>query len=197
MPDAAPGPSASGRAPRFRRGWGRGFLMAAVACGAVVALGVGAVLVLLDGQLPGGPGGTSVAADEPYYHTTAELEASADLVVRAKLGTGRTENRDGVTNMVAPAKIIATAKGGAVPGSSIEVAYTPPGTSSEAADLVPGKEYVLLLSGGGDGRYYLVNTTQGWYEVDGDGRMTDREIFPDVGPVGLSAGVRRGLGLVG
>ncbi|MEW1722865.1 hypothetical protein [Streptomyces sp. NPDC093109] len=174
--------------------------MAAVACGAAVAIGGGAVLVL-DGQLPGGSGSASVLGDEPYYGTTAELEDSADLIVRVKLGAGHEETHDGMTDTVARAEVLATAKGES-PGDAINVAYTAPGSGPETAGLRAGTEYVLLLSDGEDGRYYLVNTTQGWYEVDGDGRMAGRGRGPVGGEesvVGLSAGVRKalGLGLVG
>ncbi|APU13250.1 MULTISPECIES: hypothetical protein [Actinoalloteichus] len=36
-----------------------------------------------------------------------------------------------------------------------------------SADLVEGEEYVLLLTAFEDGRHVLVDTTQGYYEVEG------------------------------
>lgn len=176
----------------------RGLLLAVVACGAVLAVG-GAFLGLHGGSPAGsgshqaggpgaGPAGSAVA-DEPSYGSTAELEDAANLIVRARVGDGRQESVEGVDTTVATAKVLATAKG-AAPGDSLEVAYTTPGSGPETTSFTAGKEYVLLLDNGPGGRFVLVNTTQGWYEVRGDAPVAGKD-----NRVGLSAGVRDALGL--
>ncbi|MFI1939138.1 hypothetical protein ACH44C_18515 [Streptomyces purpureus] len=146
--------------PRRRRG----VLIAAVACGAAAA--VAAIAVFAAGG-PDGPGsGGGLVADEPHYPSTAELEGAADLIVRAKLGAGTERTTDDITSTVAPAEVLATAKGTA-PGGQVTVSYTPPGSGPETAALEAGREYVFLLEHQDDGRYTLVNTAQGAYGVSG------------------------------
>ncbi|MFI1534570.1 hypothetical protein [Streptomyces anandii] len=184
--------SAPGRSSR------RGVLLAAVACGAVLAVG-GGFLGLHGGSPAGsgshrasgpgiGPGGSAMA-DEPSYGSTAELEGAASLIVRARVGEGHQESVEGVDTTVATAKVVAGAKG-AIPGDSVEVAYTTPGTGPETTSFTSGKEYVLLLDKGPGGRFVLVNTTQGWYEVRGNAPVAGKDNH-----VGLSADVRKALGL--
>ncbi|MEV7870059.1 hypothetical protein AB0P17_29115 [Streptomyces sp. NPDC088124] len=186
--DGAAGTVATGarRAPR------RSFLMAAVACGAAAVIGgVSLFLLQSDPAGPGGGTGGGTLADEPYFETTAQLEGVANVIVRAKLGAGREENADDISTTVATAEVVATAKG-TTPGGSIEVAYTTPGSGPETAGLTAGKEYVLLLEESDGGRYILVNTTQGWYGVGGDGR---RAVAGSDNDVSLSPGVLKALRL--
>ncbi|MFJ2213105.1 hypothetical protein ACIQVO_26760 [Streptomyces sp. NPDC101062] len=184
------------RTVAVRRSPRRGFMTAVVACGAAAVIG-GATFFLLPGDpaAPGegpgaGPGGGAVA-DEPYFGTTAQLEGVATVIVRARLGAGREEDADDIRTTVATADVVATAKG-KTPGDSIEVAYTTPGSGPETAGLTAGKEYVLLLEESGDGGYVLVNTTQGWYGVGGDGR---RAVAGNDNDVALSPGVLKALRL--
>ncbi|ARF74848.1 hypothetical protein B7C62_23380 [Kitasatospora albolonga] len=171
-------PSASRRVPR------RGLLVAAGACTAAAVI-VGVVAVLNGPYEPGG----GVLADEPFYASTAELEEAADLIVLARLGAGREETVDGIDRTTVTAAVAATAKG-AAPGRTVEVSYTTPGSGPETADLAEGKEYVLLLDAQDDGRFTLVNTTQGAYGVDGG-----RAVAGADNDVVLSAGVLKALSL--
>ncbi|MGW4220901.1 hypothetical protein ACWEJZ_28290 [Streptomyces bacillaris] len=90
---------------------------------------------------------------------------------------------------VATAVVAATAKG-ADPGRTVEVSYTTPGSGPETAGLTEGKEYVLLLDAQDDGRFTLVNTTQGVYEVNGG-----RAVAGADNDVTLSTGVLKALRL--
>ncbi|MGR3933795.1 hypothetical protein [Streptomyces sp. BRA346] len=182
------GPGGATPAAAPRRSSRRGFVMAAVACGAAVALG-GVTHFGLESD-PAGPGaGPGVMVDEPSYGSTAGLEGAADVIVRARLGAGREETDDDVRSTVATAKVVATAKG-KTSGDAIQVAYTTPGSGPETAGLGAGKEYVLLLERGDGGRYFLVNTTQGWYAVEGGAAVAGKD-----NDVALSPGVRRALRL--
>ncbi|MEU6593634.1 hypothetical protein ABZ923_31175 [Streptomyces sp. NPDC046881] len=197
-PDGTPPPAAGRRAPR------RGYLMAAVACGAAVA--IGAVTLFGPQGDPAGPSGHlagrgsepagasadtdgGISADEPYFDSTAELEGAANVIVRARLGSGHEETDGGVRTTVATAKVVATAKG-RTPGDAIRVSYTTPGSGPETAGLTADKEYVLLLDRGEGGDYVLVNTTQGWYEVEGGAAVAAQD-----NGVALSPGVRKALRL--
>ncbi|MEV7087677.1 hypothetical protein AB0O07_17540 [Streptomyces sp. NPDC093085] len=178
----------------------RGFLLTAAACGVAVVVG-GAALLLAPGgpadfaDTGGGPG--QIVIDQPYYETTARLEGAARVIVRVELGPGRAENPDdpegtgGLPMTVAAARVVATGKG-TVPGRSIEVAYMTPGTGPETPGLTAGREYVLLLKEDDDGRYGLVNTTQGWYGIDATGR---RAVPGKENGVALSPGVLKALRL--
>ncbi|QTD96818.1 hypothetical protein [Streptomyces cyanogenus] len=197
-PDGTPPPAAPRRAPR------RGSLMTAMACVATVA--IGAVTVFSLQSDPAGPGGHQagrssepagagegtdggISADEPYFDSTAKLEGAATVIVRARLGSGHEETGDGVRTTVATAKVVATAKG-ETPGDAIRLSYTTPGSGPETASLTAGKEYVLLLDKGEGGSYVLVNTTQGWYEVEGGAAVAAKD-----NGVALSPGVRKALRL--
>ena len=70
------------------------------------------------------------------------------------------------------------------------MAYATPGSGPETAGLGAGKEYVLLLEKGEGGRYFLVNTTQGWYAVEGGAAVAGKG-----NDVVLSPGVRKALRL--
>ncbi len=173
-------------APRARWAPARGLRLATAAC--VAAAVIAAALFFGLGADPDGSpgGGGGGRADEPYYGSTAELEGAADVVLRARLGAGRAVD-DATT--VAPAQVVATAKG-RTPDTTIDLAYTTPGTGPETAPLKAGREYVLLLSHGDDGRYYLVSTVQGWYEIDDGAAVADED-----NPVRLSPQVREALDL--
>lgn len=93
-----------------RRPSRRGVLVAAVACTAAAVVAGVAVFALDDPKEPGGGGGGPMA-DEPYFRTTAELESASVLIVRARLGAGHEETTDGLTETVATAQVLATAKG--------------------------------------------------------------------------------------
>lgn len=147
--------------------------MAAVACTAAAVVAGVAVFALNDPKEPGGGGGGPMA-DEPYFRTTAELESASVLIVRARLGAGHEETSDGLTETVATAEVLATAKGTSPTGGRIELAYTTPGSGPETADLAAGKEYVLLLDELDGGRFTPVNTTQGVYGVDGGHAVSRR-----------------------
>ncbi|MET9450884.1 hypothetical protein [Streptomyces cinerochromogenes] len=198
------GPHGATPPAAVRRSSRRGVLTAAVAC-AVTAVLAGVTVLSLHGD-PAGPGGHRAGsrsgsagpdeaagggalADEPSFGNTADLEGAADVIVRARLGAGHEETVDGVRTTVAPAQVLATAKGG-TPGDSVEVSYTTPGTGPETAGLTAGKEYVLLLDKGEGGRFVLVNTTQGWYEVEGGAAVAAQG-----NRVALSPGVREALRL--
>jgi len=174
-------------APRSSR---RGFLVAAVACTAAAVVATVAVFALNDPKEPGEGGGDPMA-DEPYFGTTAELEGASVLIVRARLGAGHEETTDGLTETVATAQVLATAKGAFPTGTRIELAYTTPGSGPETADLAAGKEYVLLLDELDGNRFTPVNTTQGVYGVE-DGHA----VAGDDNDVTLSAGVLKALRLL-
>lgn len=165
--------------------------MAAVACTAATVVAGVAVLALQDPKQPGGgDGGGSGLADEPYFAKTAELEAASVLIVRARLGAGHEETVDGLTETVATAEVVATAKGGSPAGSEIELAYTTPGSGPETAELAAGKEYVLLLDELDGGRFTLINTTQGAYGIEGGHAVAGGD-----NDVTLSPGVLKALRL--
>jgi hypothetical protein len=172
-----------------RRPSRRGVLVAAVACTAAAVVAGVAVFALNDPKEPGGGGGGPMA-DEPYFRTTAELESASVLIVRARLGAGHEETSDGLTETVATAEVLATAKGTSPTGGRIELAYTTPGSGPETADLAAGKEYVLLLDELDGGRFTPVNTTQGVYGVDGGHAVAGAD-----NDVTLSAGVIKALKL--
>ena len=188
--DAAP-PAAAQRPRR------RGLLMAAAACGAAAVIGTTVFTLQPDSTGPGsdpagpvqGPGGGGAAADEPYFDSTARLEGAANVIVRARLGDGREETADGESTTVAPAEVLATAKG-KPSGKAIEVTYTTPGSGPETAGFTAGGEYVLLLEKSEDGGYLLVNTTQGWYGVEDGTAVSGKD-----NDVDLSPGVRKALRL--
>ncbi|GEM_PF-3090365 len=161
---AATPPGSGPRRPTPRR---TGLLVgvAALAVG-VVAVGAAVVVPML-GDGGTGAGGGGLAADEPFYGTTAELEAAADLVVRGSITGTEQDSSQGYEQTVASVDVAATAAGDVAPGSTLEVAYTTPGSGPESpVGLAVGGEYVLLLVAGDDGRAYLVNTTQGYFTVE-------------------------------
>jgi hypothetical protein len=168
------------RTPVRRRTLVWGLAAAAVA---VAAVGVAGAIVLRD-QAPPPP-----MSDQPFYGTTAELEDSAEAIVRGTIGATRTVTRDGITETVATVAVSKVAKGGPKPGSSIEIAYS--STGPEQADGIrQGGEYVLLLQSRDATTWNLVNTTQGYYTVAG-GRLTPT----DDNTVALSAAVTSSLGV--
>ncbi|MCZ4510735.1 hypothetical protein O3Q52_21590 [Streptomyces sp. ActVer] len=191
--EAAERQAGQGRGVWSRRSSRRGVLVAAVACTAAAVVAGVAVLALQDPKKPGGGGGDgggSGLADEPYFAKTAELEAASVLIVRARLGAGHEETVDGLTETVATAEVVATAKGGSPAGSEIELAYTTPGSGPETAELAAGKEYVLLLDELDGGRFTLINTTQGVYGIEGGHAVAGGD-----NDVTLSPGVLKALRL--
>ncbi|KUJ37195.1 hypothetical protein ACZ90_69705 [Streptomyces albus subsp. albus] len=190
-------PPPTGRAePRSGRPVRRGVLLGGLALGAAAAVAAVAMAVHApDGSpSPGGRAGGSggVVADEPYYPASASLESSADVIVRARIGAGRQETEDGVDYTVAPARVLAIAKG-KVAGRSVLVVHTTPGSGNpETAALDEGQEYVLLLRRNPDGRFGLVNTVQGTYRVEAGKAVPDED-----NEVRLSARVLTALGLAG
>ena len=155
------GPAGAVRTQRPSR---RGILVSAIACTAAAVVATVAVLALNGSKEPGGS--DIPMADEPYYRTTAALEDASVLIVRARLGVGHEETTDGLTETVATAQVLATAKGASPAGGRIELAYTTPGSGPETADLAAGKEYVLLLDTLDGNHFTPVNTTQGVYGVE-------------------------------
>ncbi|WP_034624768.1 hypothetical protein [Cellulomonas cellasea] len=140
--------------------------LVAVAGVAAVLVGVAAVALLGGGAAP------PSSADEPFYATTAELEASADLVVRGTLGAGSQDTDAGYPQTRADVAVTHVARGDAATGDTVTVAYTTPGSGPETATgLVEGREYVLLLSVAEDGTGYLVSSVQGYYAVEDGGRL--------------------------
>ncbi|MFJ3825754.1 hypothetical protein [Streptomyces nodosus] len=169
-----------------RRPSRRRALVAAVACTATAVVATVAVFALNGPKEPGGS--DDPMADEPYYRTTAALEDASVLIVRARLGVWHEETTDGLTETVATARVLATAKGASPTSGRIELAYTTPGSGPETAGLAAGKEYILLLDKLDGDRFTPVNTTQGVYGVE-DGHA----VAGHNNDVALSAGVLKAL----
>lgn len=116
----------------------------------------------------GGASGSSCQADYPYYGTTAELEASADLIVRDTFAAMTDDDSEGFPRTVATVDVSATAKGDAKPGSPLEIAYTRC-DDAEQLGLDVGDEFVILLSvPADDATPTPVNIDQGFYAVEND-----------------------------
>lgn len=159
-------------------------LLALAAGGALVVAGVVVAQPLLR------PIAAGSSADYPYYGSWAELDAHVDVVVRGTLTSAQATDAHGYPETVGTFAATHVAKGD-VTRDPLQVSYVTPGASPEAADLVVGHEYVLLLDEI-DGRLVLVSDTQGDYAVD-DGRAV-----PDpANGVDLPAPVLAELGLTG
>ncbi|MFI0729737.1 hypothetical protein ACH4S9_11985 [Streptomyces sp. NPDC021225] len=186
VPEAAPEEAAepSGWAPRRR---------VLVLGGLAAALAVIITSIAVLGSRGGGsddPARPPVAADEPYYRTTGDLERSADVIVRARVAATRETDEDGFSETIATVRVVATGKG-KPPGRTIQVSYPSPGAALPSGpELTPRHEYVLLLERMDDGKYALVNTTQGYYGIEAG----HTEAGPD-NDVALSEGVLKALGL--
>ena len=158
---------------------------AALVVGAVV---VGALVVAP--ALTGGPP-SSGTADEPFYGTTAELEGRAELIVRGTVTSAIDDQDAGYPRTVATVDVTAVAKGDVAAGSSMQVAYTTPGSGPESPEgLAVGGEYVLLLETIPGEPAVLVNTTQGYFTVT-DGRA----VPTDQNTVALEPATLAALGL--
>ncbi|MFF5075897.1 hypothetical protein ACFY36_02515 [Actinoplanes sp. NPDC000266] len=166
----APGPA---RRPRA-------LVWATAAVIAVVAAGAVGVVVLREAATRQ----ESSTADQPFYATTAELEESAEAIVRATVTA--TRDTDGET--VATVAVSAVAAGPVRTGSSIRIVFSAAGPE-QADGIRDGGEYVLLLQARDAGSWNLVNTTQGYYTV-GPGRLVPTAD----NPVELSPPVLAALG---
>ncbi|WP_125776836.1 hypothetical protein [Antribacter gilvus] len=160
---------------RERKG---GLAVWVTAAGAVAAAAVIAA-VLLNGADPAPP-----SADEPYYATSEALEGAADTIVRGSVVSSEPGELEGLTVSLAGVEVKEFV--GSEPGPTIVVAHTPAGSGPETVALDPGHEYVLLLDSMPDGRYSLVNTTQGAVPVV-DGRLAEDSL--------LSVAARDALGV--
>lgn len=135
-----------------------------VVAGVVVAV---VVIVLLTRLVPpqdvvGGSG------DYPYYATTADLEGTADLIVRGTFSSITADDSEGFPQEVATVEVTAAAKGSVEPGSTLEIRYTT-GSEDPPGGLAVGGEYVILLDDladvAGDVPPTPVNADQGFYTV--------------------------------
>ena len=137
-----------------------------------------------------GASGETCAADYPYYDTTAELEASADLIVRGTFTALADDDTEGYPRTVATVDVAASAKGDATPGSTLEIAYTRCDDAVQLG-LEVGDEYVILLSDvADDAPPTPVNIAQAFYGVE-DGRV----VATPGNPVELDPATLRALGL--
>ena len=158
------------------RGEARVRRTAAVVVTTAVALGLAACAP--------GAAGASCAADYPSYGTTAELEESADLIVRGAFTALVDDDTEGYPRTVATVDVAASAKGDAAAGSALAIAYTRCDDAVQL-DLEVGDEYVLLLADPGDGFPPTpVNIAQAFLAVEGDHV-----------PVALDPATLRALGL--
>ncbi|XVU28221.1 hypothetical protein ACQPZJ_14600 [Actinoplanes sp. CA-054009] len=170
-----------GSRPPVRKAVARRRALALVAAVAVVAAGAVGAVVLREAAPPS----ESSTADQPFYATTAELEASAEAIVRGTV----TATRDRGDETVATVAVSAVATGSVRAGSSIRIVYS--GSGPEQADGIhDGGDYVLLLQVRDATSWNLVNTTQGYYAVE-PGRLVPTAD----NPVELSPPVLRALGL--
>lgn len=192
MQQANPVPAEPVR-PSGRRISRRGLVLSGAVAALAVAVAAVVTLVTVYGSQGGGSGGRPAeppAADEPYYMTTGDLERHADVIVRARVAATRDTDEDGVPETTATVSVVATGKG-KVPGRTIQVSYTSPAGNvlPSGPELTVRHEYVLLLDHT-DGRYFPVNTTQGYYGIEAG--------HAKAGPhnrVALSDGVLKALGL--
>ncbi|WP_203727365.1 hypothetical protein [Paractinoplanes durhamensis] len=152
---------------------------------AAVAVVVLAGAAIAGTRLLGDGGSGQSTADEPYYGTTAELEGSADAIVRGTL----TATRPDADETVATVQVSSIAKGSVAAGAAIEVAYSASGPETPEG-LHRGGDFVLLLQVRDGKTWNLVNTTQGYYTVAG-ANLTPG---PD-NDVPLSASVTQRLGM--
>jgi hypothetical protein len=166
-----------------RRRW-----VPAVAAVAVVLIGLGVGTVVLLNR-DGPPPSTS---DEPYFSSTETLEGRADAIVRGTITQATDDDRNGSPETVATVDVRSVAKGSPVPGQPLRISYTTPGSGPESAGLKVHGEYVLLLELDPSGPAHLVNSTQGWFRVDGGKAVAapDNDVY-------LSPAVLTSLGLSG
>ncbi|MEO3744424.1 hypothetical protein [Plantactinospora sp. B5E13] len=169
--------------PVQRRPW------IALVVGVLALAGVFGVLLWDGGRLLSSG---SSSADEPYYNSTVDLEGSADLIVRGGFVDSREHSDRGWPEVTATLRVDAVAKGEVSVGDTVEVSYARPGSGPDAPDgLDPdGGEYVFLLVVWPEGGSSLVNTTQGFYRIEGG-----RAVAGEDNPVPLSSTVRQQLGL--
>jgi hypothetical protein len=184
---APPGPPQNGHPTQSRHPWqSRRRWVPAVAAAAVVLAGLGvgaAVLLNQDGPPPS-------SSDEPYYSSTEALEGRADAIVRGTITQATDDDRNGYPETVATVDVRSVAKGSPLPGQPLRISYTTPGSGPESADLKVRGEYVFLLELDPAGPAHLVNSTQGWFRVDGGKAVAapDNDVY-------LSPAVLKSLGL--
>jgi hypothetical protein len=168
-------------------------LAAAVTVVIVAGLGVGAAVLLPQNESPpllrqdGSPPSSS---DEPYFSSTKVLEKYADAIVRGTITQAIDNNDNGFPETVAMVDVRSVAKGSPVPGQTLQISYTTPGSGPEFANLKVRGEYVLLLKLDSAGSAHLVNSTQGWFRVNGE-----KVIAGPHNDVDLSPAVLKSLGL--
>lgn len=121
----------------------------------------------------GGPGGLSapgrcVTVDEPWYATSAELEAAADVITAGTIAAVA-EKGDHWVVRLSTRTAAGPAAEHAVGDITVNVmALCGDAPYGETFDV--GGEFVMLLSGPVDGAFVPVNTTQGLLPVvDGEG----------------------------
>ena len=137
-----------------------------------------------------GASGASCQADYPSYGTTAELEDSADLIVRGTFTALADDDTEGYPRTVATVDVAASAKGDATPGSTLEIAYTRCDDAVQLG-LEVGDEYVILLSDPADDALPTpVNISQAFHAVE-DGHA----VTTPGNPVELDPATLRALGL--
>ena len=130
------------------------------------------------------------AADEPFYGTTQELEARADVIVRGTVTATRETTDEGYPQTLGTVEVTAVAVGGVAPGDELTASWVTPGATALSENGPrTGGEYVLLLEDV-EGLLVLVSQTQGWYPV------TDGAAAPaDGNPVPLAPQTLELLGL--
>jgi hypothetical protein len=127
-------------------------------------------------------GGPEPPGNETVVTDAAALEGDAAAIVRGSIAS--TDEDD--EHAVAQFTVGQVAKGDLAAGDTIEVGYWP----AVSPGLRSGGEFVLLLRPGDDGRWDLVNATQGYYTVNSGVALAAFD-----NPVELSPDVRARLEL--
>ncbi|MBB5909954.1 hypothetical protein [Actinoalloteichus hymeniacidonis] len=163
-------------------------LAVAVALSVILVVGVVGLVLFFSDDRRGQR--TPVVTDEPYYASTEELVAEADLIVRGRIDATHRQTMDDLPEIRAEVTVLASVGDTVAVGDTIDVAYVIRGAAPSTADVAEGGEYVLLLKDWGDGRRTLVNSTQGSYTV-----AEGRAIAGQHNEVGLGGELLAELGL--